>query len=73
MFSCLVLTNCQSSSGVDDVLAQRPSQEMTSSVVRPSRSVTRIAMATVPPSPVPQQEILAWAGPVPESAAILPP
>jgi lysozyme len=73
MFSCLVLTNCQSSSGVDDVLAQRPSQEMTSSVVRPSRSVKRIAMATVPPSPVPQQEILAWAGPVPESAAILPP
>jgi lysozyme len=73
MLTCLVLAGCGSSSSLDDLALQRPSQEMTSSVVRPSGPVPRVEVRTVTSPPEHRQEMLAWAGPVPEVARFAPP
>ncbi|MGU3400907.1 GH25 family lysozyme [Brucellaceae bacterium D45D] len=60
------LTGCTSSSGIDNLMPQqRPSAEMTGSVVRtvPPTTVSEAANA-----PVPREEVLAWSGPVPDNA-----
>ncbi|TKT75436.1 GH25 family lysozyme [Aquamicrobium sp. LC103] len=57
----MVLAGCTSSSGIEDVLAQKPSPETTSSVVRSSAPVPSVDVGSV-------EEILAWAGPDPTQA-----
>ncbi|QND54800.1 glycosyl hydrolase (plasmid) [Phyllobacterium sp. 628] len=68
----LVLASCTSSPSLDDVGVRRPSQETTSSVVRPSNRASRIYTETVESPPVPQEEVLAWAGPLPSPPAFVP-
>ncbi|KOF15313.1 glycosyl hydrolase [Ensifer adhaerens] len=69
--ACLALAGCTSSSTLDTIVPQQPSRETTSSVVPsspvPSANVGVAAAQTAPP-----QEMLAWAGPVPEPEAFRP-
>ena len=77
--ACLALSGCTSSLGPDSLVAGIPSRETTSSVARPSAPVPASVMPASPvpsadvaeaPTPAaPQQEELAWAGPVPQPQA----
>ncbi|KAB2700432.1 glycoside hydrolase family 25 protein [Ochrobactrum sp. Kaboul] len=67
--ACAALSGCTSSSGIDSIMLQpKPSAEMTSSVVRPvpPAAVTETASAPRAHPLPPQEEVLAWAGPVPD-------
>ncbi|MFS2153200.1 GH25 family lysozyme [Rhizobium sp. Rhizsp42] len=71
--ACLTLAGCTSTSGPDVLASAAPSRETTSSVAPPAA----VPSAPVPASDVgmsagqaaPHQEVLAWAGPIPESKA----
>ncbi|QLL65603.1 glycoside hydrolase family 25 protein [Sinorhizobium mexicanum] len=68
----LVLSGCGFSSNRERVAAQQPSRETTSSVAQspapmPAANVGAAASPAAPP-----QEMLAWAGPVPEPQAFAP-
>lgn len=67
--ACTALAGCTSSSGIDSIMLQ-PSDETTSSVVRPMPPVPLTDMASREPAiaAVPQEEVLAWAGPIPDAA-----
>ncbi|MCK4205675.1 glycosyl hydrolase [Brucella pituitosa] len=64
--ACTALAGCTSSSGIDGLMPQ-PSAELTSSVVRPSAPVIETARAPQSMPAAPQEEVLAWAGPVPDA------
>ncbi|MCK3778052.1 glycoside hydrolase family 25 protein [Ensifer sesbaniae] len=74
-----LVSGCSSSSSLDTI-APRPSRETTSSVVLsaapvPAANVGARAAEVTPPQTVqsaPPQEMLAWAGPVPEPKAFAP-
>lgn len=66
---CTALVGCTSSSGIDSLMLQ-PSAETTNSIARPvppAPLTEIIATEQIAPA-APQQEILAWAGPVPDAA-----
>lgn len=67
VLACLMLSSCRSSSGVEDILAQQPSQEVTNSVARPNTAVPTMSDHAAAMPAAPRQEILAWAGPVPNA------
>ncbi|WP_019172367.1 glycoside hydrolase family 25 protein [Pseudaminobacter salicylatoxidans] len=68
LFACLAAAGCTSSSGIDDILAQKPSLETTSSVARPASPVPTADVVTEAQA----EEVLAWAGPVPTPEALVP-
>ena len=72
LLTCLVLSSCRSSSGIDDIMVPLPSRETTSSIVRPSSPVPQPDAAVAASQPAPPQEVLAWAGPVPQPDAFVP-
>lgn len=64
------LTGCTSSSGIDSIMLQpQPSAETTSSIVWPVPPAPVHELASAPEVSVPQprEEILAWAGPIPDA------
>ncbi len=71
LFACLAAASCTSSSGIDEVLSQKPSLETTSSVARPASPVPTANVAVAEPKAQPE-EVLAWAGPVPTPEALVP-
>lgn len=64
--ACTALAGCTSSSGIDNLMPQ-PSTDLTGSVIRPAEPVMDVARASQSLPPEPQQEVLAWAGPVPDA------
>ncbi|MFD2347556.1 glycosyl hydrolase [Sinorhizobium terangae] len=68
----LVLSGCGFSSNRDRVAAQQPSRETTSSVIRSLAPMPATNVGTAAPQAAPPQEMLAWAGPVPEPQAFAP-
>lgn len=79
LFAGLV-SGCSSSSSLDTIAPQRPSRETTSSVVLsaapvPAANVGPAVSQATPPQnaqAAPPQEMLAWAGPVPDPEAFAP-
>ncbi|MEZ2132947.1 MULTISPECIES: GH25 family lysozyme [unclassified Sinorhizobium] len=75
--TCLTLSGCASNSGPESLVAGLPSPETTSSVSRPAAPVPSgsVGEAAAPAAPaVPQaaqQEVLAWAGQVPQPKAFV--
>src|SRR5690606_34509576 len=68
--ACAALTGCTSSSGIDSIMLQsKTSAETTSSVARPVPPAPLSEMVSAPqPMPVAEQEeVLAWAGPIPDA------
>ncbi len=68
--ACAALTGCTSSSGIDSIMLQsNTSAETTSSVARPVPPAPLSEMASAPqPMPVAErEEVLAWAGPIPDA------
>lgn len=68
--ACAALTGCTSSSGIDSIMLQsKTSAETTSSVARPVPPAPLSEMASAPqPMPVAErEEVLAWAGPIPDA------
>ncbi len=69
--ACLVLAGCTSSSALDTIVPQQPSRETTSSVV-PASPVPSASVGVAQAQTAPPQEVLAWAGTVPEPEAFQP-
>ncbi|MDI7864489.1 glycosyl hydrolase [Rhizobiaceae bacterium n13] len=70
--ACLAFTGCTSGSP-DRLVAGIPSAETTSSVTRSPGPVPAASIGeTTPVQPDPPQEVLAWAGPVPQPEAFAP-
>lgn len=70
--ACITLSGCTSSSGSERLVAGLPSPETTSSVSESTGPVPAAEIGAVTPQAAPQQEVLAWAGPVPEPQAFAP-
>ncbi|MCA1407657.1 glycosyl hydrolase [Ensifer sp. IC3342] len=68
----LVLSGCGFGSNRDRVAAQQPSRETTSSVAQPPSPMPAANVGAVASQAAPPQEMLAWAGPVPEPQAFVP-
>ncbi|WP_115419388.1 GH25 family lysozyme [Ensifer sp. M14] len=69
--TCLVLAGCTSSSALDTIVPQQPSRETTSSVI-PASPVPSASVGVAQAQTAPPQEVLAWAGAVPEPEAFRP-
>ena len=68
--ACVALAGCTSSSGIDSIMSQpTPSAETTSSVVRPVPPAPLSDVASAPQAmpAQPREEVLAWAGPIPDA------
>ncbi|THK36542.1 glycosyl hydrolase [Ensifer sp. MPMI2T] len=68
----LVLSSCGFGSNRDRVAAQQPSRETTSSVAPPPSPMPAANVGTAASQGAAPQEMLAWAGPVPEPQAFVP-
>ena len=64
---CVFLAGCASSTSPETVLAIKPSVETTRSVSKRGGPVPEVAVGESPVKADDAQEILAWAGPVPET------
>ena len=71
ILSSLTLSGCASNAGPESLAVGLPSQETTSSVVRPAAPVPAADVGEAAPPTVPQQEVLAWAGSIPQPQAVV--
>ncbi len=69
----LLLASCRSTSGPEEVLAIKPSNEVTSAISAPAAPIPAAEVAAdvgAPQESVPEQHALAWAGQVSQSQAL---
>jgi lysozyme len=76
LLACLTVSGCTSTSGPDVLASVAPSRETTSSVsppaAVPSAPVPSADIGGADLQPAPHQEVLAWAGQIPEPKAFIP-
>lgn len=70
--TCLALSGCASSAGPEAMLAGLPSPETTSSITRTAAPVPTTDVGQIIAEAEQSQDVLAWAGPVPQSPAFMP-